>query len=95
MTESELRIKHRDLIPAFAEIEVRDKWLSLIDEYFSGVKEIYGESKPSICLYAAYEDNGLVIDCDDMPWSGSQEPALKQQVRSLALYFHRRSRDVV
>jgi hypothetical protein len=94
MMEFELRLKHRDLIPASAEIEVRDKWLPLIDEYFSGVKEIYGESKPSVCLYAAYEDHGVVIDCDDTPWRGDQNPALKQQVRALMLDIQRRSRDV-
>ncbi|TAY50971.1 hypothetical protein [Rhizobium leguminosarum] len=93
MTEDELRAQHRDLIRD-AEINVRPEWLPLIAEYFTAVKEIYGESKPSVCLYAAYEDNGLVIDCDDTPWWGDQDPALKQQVRALMLDIQRRSRDV-
>ncbi|MGO7323746.1 hypothetical protein ACCS95_33590 [Rhizobium ruizarguesonis] len=95
MTESELRIKHRDLITVSAEIEVRHESLPLIDEYFSGVKEIYGDSRPSVTLYVAYEDHGLVIDCDDTPWSGNQDRELKRRVRELAADIHRRSRDVV
>ncbi|MGO6676398.1 hypothetical protein [Rhizobium leguminosarum] len=94
MKESELRLKHRDLIRD-AEITVRKEWLPLIDEYFSRVKEIYADTKPSMCLHVAYEDSGLVIDCDDTPWTGNQTPALKQQVRALALDIHRRSRDVL
>ncbi|MBY5408872.1 hypothetical protein HFO98_10360 [Rhizobium leguminosarum] len=95
MSESELRIKYRDLIPVSAEIEVRDKWLPLIDEYFSGVKEIYGDSRPSVTQYVVYEDQGLVIDCDDTPWSGNQDADLKRRVRELAADIQLRSRDVV
>jgi hypothetical protein len=94
MRESELRLKHHDLIRD-AEIAVRDVWLPLIDEYFSRVKEIYGDTKPSVTLHTAYEDHGLVIDCDDTPWSGNQDPDLKRRVRELAADIHRRSRDVV
>ncbi|UFW65817.1 hypothetical protein RlegWSM1455_07280 [Rhizobium laguerreae] len=94
MTEDDLRAQHRDLIRD-AEINVRSEWLPLIDEYFTAVKEIYGDTLPSIRLYAAYEDGGLVIDCDDTPWTGNQDRELKRQVRELALDIHRRSRDVV
>ncbi|MGO6883051.1 hypothetical protein ACCS44_29825 [Rhizobium ruizarguesonis] len=95
MKESELRMKHRDLIPDSAEISVRPGWLPLIDEYFELVKETYGETKPSVCLYVAHEDRGLVVDCDDTPWQGNQDRLLKRRVRELALDIHRRSRDVV
>ncbi|MBY3363789.1 hypothetical protein [Rhizobium laguerreae] len=94
MTEDDLRSLHPDLIRADAEINVRSEWLPLIDGYFSAVKEIYGDTLPSIRLYAAYEDDGLVIDCDDTPWTGNQDRELKRQVRELALDIHRRSRDV-
>ncbi|ANP84459.1 hypothetical protein [Rhizobium leguminosarum] len=95
MRESDLRNRHPDLIHADAEIIVRSEWLPLIDEYFEHVKEIYGETKPSICLHTAYEEGGLVIDCDDTPWSGNQSRELKRRVRELALDIHRRSRDVL
>ncbi|PDS34387.1 hypothetical protein CO665_30605 [Rhizobium anhuiense] len=95
MRESDLRNRHPDLIHVDAEISVRQEWLPLIDDYFVRVKEIYADTQPSVCLHSAYEDNGLVIDVDDMPWTGNQSRELKRRVRELVLDLHRRSRDVV
>ncbi|UWU29210.1 hypothetical protein N2600_04365 [Rhizobium sp. WSM1274] len=95
MNEDELRSLHPDLIRPEAEIDVRSEWLTLITEYFTAVKEIYGETRPSVTLHTAYEEGGLVIDCDDTPWSGNQSRELKRRIRELALDIHRRSRDVL
>ncbi len=94
MTKDDLHDLHPDLIPIDADIYVRDEWLPMIDEFFTSVEEIYGDTTPSVRLHAAYEDGGLIIDVDDTPWSGNQDPALKQRVRGLVFDFHRRSCDV-
>ncbi|TAW65400.1 hypothetical protein ELI15_13990 [Rhizobium ruizarguesonis] len=95
MNKDDLHDQHPDLIPPDPDIFVRDEWLPLIDEFFSTVIEIYGDTRPSVRLHAAYDDDdgGLVIDLDDTPWTGNQDPALKQRVRTLVRDFHKRSRD--
>ncbi|WP_125461979.1 hypothetical protein [Rhizobium sp. Kim5] len=93
MTDDDLRARHPDLIRD-AEIDVRLEWLPLLDEFFTDIKEIYGDTNPSVTLHATYEKEGLVIDLDDTPWTGNQDPVLKEKVRALVLDIHRRSRDV-
>jgi len=92
MTEAELRAEHPDLIPEHAIIDVRPEWLSLIDKFFSEVSVLYGDTRPSVRLCVAYErHDGLVIDCDDRPWTGNQDREIKQKVRQLAREFQQRS----
>jgi hypothetical protein len=93
MTKDDLNLLHPRLIPVDPDIYVRDEWLPLVDEFFNRVAEIYGDTTPSVRLHAAYDDNGLVIDLDDTPWTGNQNPIRKQQVRQLVRDFHKRSRD--
>ncbi len=92
MNKDDLHDLHPALIPVDPDIHIRDEWLPMIDEFFSRVTEIYGDTSPSVRLHAAYEDNGLILDCDDTPWSGNQSPELKQRVRQLVIDMHRRTR---
>lgn len=94
MNKNDLHLAHPDLIFEDPDVDVRDAWLPLINEFFVRVREIYSETEPAVCLYSAFDDKGLVIDLDDRPWSGNQDPELKRQVRQMAMDFQRRSRDV-
>lgn len=93
MNKDDLHDQHPALIPPDPDIFVRDEWLSLIGEFLEAVTDIYGDTTPSVRLHAAFEDNGLVIDLDDTPWSGNQDPALKQRARQLVLDYYRRTRE--